>query len=340
MKRLLIAVFIIALIAGAAWAFKPAAAWAIKRQIVQATGATVVVWNDFAWNPFNHLRMSDIQIRASNSFDLRIQTLDVRYSMLDVVRFKKIKRLTVDGLSVVVEQAKKGNGGSGWDGRTDQWHLFADDIFLSRVDARFKAANFTVKNASVKLHLGHGPIAADAIQVGKMSIDIVRGNAHMTHDQLTVGPLTGDVLGGAVEAELRVPLAVDPVIDARLNIVGLDLDALTDTFELKKKVQAHGKLSGALVMTFEGLKLKSINGTVSSLQGGAVSIQDTRFLKNLAAYSKQPEDIVVESLKDYQYNTGGIKIWIEDGGLVLGIRMDGEQGKRDLQVKLHDFISP
>ncbi len=46
-------------------------------------------------------------------------------------------------------------------------------------------------------------------------------------------------------------------------------------------------------------------------------------------------DTVVESLQDYNYNTGAVKLSLEDGDLLADIHLDGKQGKRDFVIVLH-----
>jgi hypothetical protein len=60
-------------------------------------------------------------------------------------------------------------------------------------------------------------------------------------------------------------------------------------------------------------------------------------LKKIAQGSQQPLDIVVESLKKYHYNSGGLKLFLEKGNLVLDLALEGEAGKRHINITLHDY---
>ena len=60
-------------------------------------------------------------------------------------------------------------------------------------------------------------------------------------------------------------------------------------------------------------------------------------LENMARDTKQPLDLLVESFKDYQYNIGTIKLFLDHNNLTLDIVLDGEAGKRELKIILHDF---
>jgi hypothetical protein len=48
----------------------------------------------------------------------------------------------------------------------------------------------------------------------------------------------------------------------------------------------------------------------------------------------------MESFKDYHYNTGVMKLSKAQDDLSLDIALDGEKGKRNLMVTLHDFSLP
>ncbi|MGD9015028.1 MAG: YdbH domain-containing protein, partial [Candidatus Omnitrophota bacterium] len=123
-----------------------------------------------------------------------------------------------------------------------------------------------------------------------------------------------------------------------LKFVNLDLETLVHDFGLNKKVELSGKLTGRLNFQGAGLNLHALNGDFSSAEyGGRLIIKDTQFLENLARNSKQPLDIFVESFQDYEYNTGIIRLALDKGNLILDIALDGEAGKRNLNITLHDF---
>jgi hypothetical protein len=66
-------------------------------------------------------------------------------------------------------------------------------------------------------------------------------------------------------------------------------------------------------------------------------VRDETMLKNMAQAADQPLDILMESFKDYHYNTGVMKVGKVKDDLSLDIALDGEKGKRNLSVTLHDF---
>jgi hypothetical protein len=68
-----------------------------------------------------------------------------------------------------------------------------------------------------------------------------------------------------------------------------------------------------------------------------LTIKDSGYLENMARSSGQSLDILVESLKNYHYNSGVAKLSLERNNFIFDIFLEGETGKRNLKVTLHDF---
>lgn len=118
----------------------------------------------------------------------------------------------------------------------------------------------------------------------------------------------------------------------RISLKDLSIDVTDEKFQL------NSNLDGNLSLSVKGFRVGSLNGEFSSLgAGGTFIIKDANFLKNLARNSGQPLDIVVESFKNYHYNKGNLKVTLEKGNLFLDIALDGENGRRDINIVLHDF---
>ena len=99
-----------------------------------------------------------------------------------------------------------------------------------------------------------------------------------------------------------------------------------------------GMLNGSLIINGIGKNINVITGDLtSSTDGGNVTITDTGFLENMARNSKLPTNVVVDSFKDYHYNVGLVKMFLDHGDLNMNVDLDGARGKRNLKVDLHDF---
>jgi hypothetical protein len=73
------------------------------------------------------------------------------------------------------------------------------------------------------------------------------------------------------------------------------------------------------------------------LGSGTLTIKDNKFLENMAKNSGEPLDILVESFKNYRYNTGLMRVALDGRNLGFEISLDGETGKRNLNIVIHDF---
>jgi len=81
-----------------------------------------------------------------------------------------------------------------------------------------------------------------------------------------------------------------------------------------------------------------LEGDLSSgKDGGVLTIKDSRFLENMARSSNQALDLVVESFKNYRYNTGVVSLGLENNNVVFLIDLEGSAGKRSLKIIWHDF---
>jgi len=109
-------------------------------------------------------------------------------------------------------------------------------------------------------------------------------------------------------------------------------------FKLQEKFFMDGELNGSILLKGKGTDVQVVDGNfTASPKGGMLIIKDARFLENIARRADQPLDLLVESFRNYHYNTGIISLSLKEDDLILGMALDGETGKRDLNITLHDF---
>ena len=124
-----------------------------------------------------------------------------------------------------------------------------------------------------------------------------------------------------------------------MEFINLDLAKFVDDFNLGKKFQITGRLNGAMNFKGAGFDIYALTGDFSATEyGGMLVIKDTRFLENLARNYEQPLDILVESFKDYHYNIGTMRLSLDKENLILDVALDGDAGKRNLNIILHNFV--
>ncbi|MCR4336806.1 MAG: YdbH domain-containing protein [Candidatus Omnitrophica bacterium] len=131
-----------------------------------------------------------------------------------------------------------------------------------------------------------------------------------------------------------------PNSHAELNFSNVDLARVTEDFNMEEKLQMTGKMGGRLTLNSQCLDIKILDGSlVADRAGGELVIKDMRFLENMSGQSHEPMDIMIESFKDYHYDTAVAGLSLEDDNLVADMALEGEKGKRSIKIILHEFQS-
>lgn len=176
------------------------------------------------------------------------------------------------------------------------------------------------------------------IKYNKLKIGDVTGKGVLKGNVLYINPMLVSFLGGNVKGEFKLSLDKDLNYDLRLNSHGMEIKKLVDDMEFTEKFDMTGRLEGEFYLSGKGAAIKDIKGNFyTDKNGGMLVIKDKTFLRNIAKQSNQSLDIIVESFRNYNYNTGVLELYINDGSLVLDIKLNGETGKRSLTIVLHEF---
>ena len=169
-----------------------------------------------------------------------------------------------------------------------------------------------------------------------MKLADVTGKSGLKERRLRIDPLLVSFLGGNVKGEFSVTLDQAMDYDLHLDTQAVDIKRLVDDMELNEKFEMTGRLGGAFYLSGRGQDIKDIKGYFNTAApGGVLIIKDKTFLENVARQSSQPLDIIVESFRNYNYNNGAIKLFMESGNIGLDLKLDGNAGKRSLTIILH-----
>jgi|GEM_PF-1767474 hypothetical protein len=136
-----------------------------------------------------------------------------------------------------------------------------------------------------------------------------------------------------LSAIIRADASVKKDIDysATVKVNSIDLGLLPKCFDASKKVGIKGKMSGEISLAGKDLKLTSVKGEFAAgAPGGIIEIKDEGFIKMLAERSKQPVDMIRDDFRHYNYNEGTLEVSKDGDVVLLHLKMDGKQGKRDL----------
>lgn len=167
-----------------------------------------------------------------------------------------------------------------------------------------------------------------------MTVDV-----RMDKQKLSFKPFSGQMLSGLMDGDIHVRIAEGPEYTGRFNFYDLDLAEFVNAFHLNEKAEIQGLLNGTVVLEGRGKNFKILNGHFScGPQGGNVIIKDVRILKRFVTPSNQSANLLMESLKNYHYTTGDVELSLNQGAALLEIHLNGPAGRRNLQIRLHNFF--
>ena len=186
---------------------------------------------------------------------------------------------------------------------------------------------------------GTGDFSVGSLLFSKFKVENLRGLFQVSDAGVLLEKMNARFLDGTVKGRLTLTrLGTLPVCTAELDLTDIPVASFLKLWEWEKKVAANGKLRGHLIAEISGGKLTRLDGAMLATADGNFVILDQAFLENIAARAKQPIEIVRASFEDYHYNTGTVGVSLEENKLRLRLDLEGEKGKRDLEVTLHDWF--
>jgi hypothetical protein len=322
---------------------------------------------------FNRLTLAGIKIERPALYNFQVQELSIYFNFWQIIRGNILKiavndvRLSVtmpnNGISEMAKLIKLGSGRAFLITALD---LSRAKLDLNFLDLQLKAgfglrvnllrqlldsldleidslAGQGVSVQGVKLKVSQGTkdgwFALRLIKKDKAKVENITATVRLADKMLFLDNLHGELLGGDFHGSVKFKLEENPGYSLALNLRELDLARLVDEFNLQEKIKLSGKLTGDVVLAGEGRNIRLISGELySSADGGLLTINDDRYLKEVARNSGQSFDILVESFKNYHYNKGTANLSLDKGNLIFKIDLDGASGKRQLNVTVHNLI--
>jgi len=199
---------------------------------------------------------------------------------------------------------------------------------------------FQAQGISLNTTQGHdaGEFYIKGINYNKLKLADVMGKSGLKGKLLLISPLLAGFLGGNVKGEFSITLDPEMDYNLKLNTQDMEIRRFVDDMEFNDKFDMTGRLGGAFYLSGKGHDIRDMKGDFNTaVPGGVLIIKDKTFLENVAKQSKQPLDIIVESFRNYNYNNGVIKLFMESGNILLDLKLDGSAGKRSLMMVLHNF---
>ncbi len=208
-------------------------------------------------------------------------------------------------------------------------------------------AGSKVSGTKIKLHYSpwsllllkaSADIAIDTWQQDKIKAKNIKAHVSWKGGNLYLDSLTGGIFNGAFQGQGRGQWAPAFKYDLGLIFYNLDLARFVQDFELDKRFLLVGFLNGKLLLNGTDNAIHILNGEFfAPVSGGDLKIMDTQFLENMAAGSKLPANVVVDSFKNYHYNKGLVEMFLNRNDLDFNVSLEGAGGQRNLKVIVHDF---
>ncbi|MFC1708489.1 YdbH domain-containing protein [Candidatus Omnitrophota bacterium] len=352
---------------------KPVILFLAQAQLEKVFIDSVVEIDDCDIKPFHKLELLNIKVKKEPVYDFRVGRLTIQFTPFSILK-KVILKASLSDAAITINQPGKSirefgqqlnYGGSRGVFALDSIELSDIKLNLDSKEAKLKAAlslvfdlkdqslnscdlkvesltsaGFQLKNASLSTRRA-GPAGTcfiDQVTHSDVTLRQVKGRARLEDEFLILDSLSAQLLGGELRGNARVVLDRDMRYTASLQFIKLDLDTIVRDFKLQEKVQLQGELAGSFVLEGSGAVVDVVSADLSAgKDGGTLTIKDNKYLDNLARRSNQSFDLIVDSFKDYRYNAGIVKLSLEGTDLIFDIGLEGEAGKRDLTVVLHDF---
>ncbi len=203
-----------------------------------------------------------------------------------------------------------------------------------------KTGDLSLENVIINIPKNSdGHLSIEKLTFNKLKIDNIQGRITAQNDSLRVEPLSASLVNGNLNGSCDIEIAHGFNYQASLDLLSLDMDKFTKDFELQKKMTANGLLTGKIKLSGDFSGLKSLSGDLSaSEKGGDLVIQDQDFLNYLAQNVHQPIELVEAGFKEYHFDTAALSLAMEGHDINFLVNLNGQKGKRDFEIKLHDLL--
>lgn len=375
MKRHKFLIIFAAVVLSAVVLAKPSILFFAKRQLKHVFKGSVVSIRSCVFKPASLVALRDIEIKHMPDYEIKIKEGKIYYDIFSLLKstvssvrmqeaFVKVnlgKKNAVDLIKRYLDE--RGKDKSPFQIKNvkvsdlkmnlksadltlqataaldiDPLKAVINTVELKVASLGYRGVNLSDGNLSAAQASGDGKLYVSQIKYNKFTIKGIESQAALKDKVLSLDSLYGKLFDGTVSGNALLKLDEGIGYHFELNFSDLDLERYVKDSELEKKLTLTGKLSGSLIIEGRGTDFKLITGDLDASEaGGTLVVKDDNVLKNLARKSEQSFNILVEGFKDYRYNVGKMKLALDKGNLVWQINLDGEKGKRELTIVVHDF---
>ncbi len=318
--------------------FKPAVLFFTQRALKKQLSADTLSIQEVRLKSLNEIYFLDISAEKNGVYFLKVHQVKLALRLKENISAQFSRRIFLPQVECADLQINFHLKDLKLSGRVS----FNADLFDQKINSLYlDVSTFDYK----ALHLENlllwaakgnerGNLTLEKFKYNKVNITELQSLARIENKDLLFDNLSANFLNGNIHGSFVVRPDILPQYQANLQFAAVDLSRFVDEFELANKFTITGKLSGNVILKGQGAVVKVLSGDLfADTFGGRLMIKDMSFLNHIAFRASL--DAVVESLQDYYYNTGSVKLSLDDGDLLADIHLDGKQGKRDFNIILH-----
>ncbi|MCM8770503.1 MAG: YdbH domain-containing protein [Candidatus Omnitrophica bacterium] len=288
------------------------------------------------FQPLSSLKFKGINIKSSlQGYSLYFGQVNIDYTIASILK-GTINKINLDGMDILVRDNIKVNPGKpifGVKQITATGSIKFRDIEIKNFQANFYQAE-DVKRPKIKLN---GNLNVEGINKKKIKVSHLSLTIDFQPDALEVPEFRFSAFGGEIRGKIEA-FFLKSGINFFINLNGenIDLAQLNEDFDLKERFEVTGRCDFVLEVKGDNKGLLELDGNLTTQAGGGkFVVTDKQALGRIALAKETSLDLALESLKNYHYDKGSAKIYLEDGNIVLHMLMDGPLGARDLTVVYH-----
>ncbi|MGE4356952.1 MAG: hypothetical protein AB7E08_00125 [Candidatus Omnitrophota bacterium] len=337
----------------------------VKRQLKHSFPQSEVVLERCILQP-RGVRLVNFGIKQRDVFSFKTKEFNIEFTLSSLLQ-KKISKCVIKGgeFSLDINNLRKDSlsqlglfriktvefSNLSSDLKTKDFELNAyflsavlnlEERTINSLDLRikyFSLPGFKLNDALLEIKEDSaGRVEIKNIACGKLKVENIKGDLQYQKEKMSVSHLSAKFLDGYIEGELNLEKDRGLKYQGILRFFPLNIKRLPQELKLEDKLQLSGLLEGSLIIAGTGFKLDVVKGDFSFLQpGGNLIVKDKNLLRNLAEKTRQSFDIIWEGLRDYYFDKGDLKLFLDNQDLILRLILEGERGKRDLEIRWHNF---
>ncbi len=286
---------------------------------------------------FSSISLQDISVTRAGSFELTAKDIVISYRPLEIIR-GVVSGVAVSSVSARVRTRQltlKGVFSAGFDLKQETLRYL--DAALETCQSQGLRVDDLCLN--VREGTAGGKLFVGSLIYNKGKLSGLQADLRLEAAALFVDNIRAGILGGAMSGSAQVNLKFPLAYRAGVEFSRLDLSRFAHDFGFEEKLLLIGAADGALTARGTGGVLEDVSGGFGSIApGGTVIVKDRDFLERVAQAADQPLDIIMETFKNYRYNTGGAKISRSGDNLVLDVQLEGPAGRQTPSFIWYDFF--